>query len=40
MSWQTEYFGLELLSKSGLKPTSETLTSKKFVALYFSAHWW
>ena len=38
MSWATELFGADLLTKDGAKPTAEVLADKKFVALYFSAH--
>ena len=39
MSWQVEYFGEELKTKDGLKPTSEILSGKKAIGIYFSAHW-
>ena len=31
--------GRELLTKEGMKPTSEILSQKKLIAFYFSAHW-
>ena len=43
MSWSTKMFGDSLLVKEEgkpvgvLKPTSEVLSGKKFVVLYFSA---
>ena len=43
MSWATKLFGEKLLVKEGPKivekPTDEALAGRKFVALYFSAHW-
>ncbi|KAF0714817.1 Aste57867_3669 [Aphanomyces stellatus] len=38
MTW-TELFGAELQTKDGLKPTEEVLAGKKYVGIYFSAHW-
>ncbi|KAF0695902.1 Aste57867_13316 [Aphanomyces stellatus] len=38
MSW-TKLFGAELQTKEGLKPTEEVLAGKKYVGIYFSAHW-
>jgi hypothetical protein len=38
-SWATEYFGPQLLTKNGLKPTAEALAGKTRVGIYFSAHW-
>ena len=38
MAWATELLGATLLTKEGPLPTAEVLASKKFVALYFSAH--
>ena len=32
-------FGPELVTKSGVKKTSEVLNGKKAVGIYFSAHW-
>lgn len=32
-------FGSQLLTKDGLKPTTEVLSGKKTVCIYFSAHW-
>eukprot|EP00972_Heterocapsa_arctica_P107681 15861171-Heterocapsa_arctica.AAC.1 len=34
-----DMFGPQLLTKDGLKPTDEVLADKKFVSIYFSAHW-
>jgi len=31
--------GAELLTKEGMRPTSEVLSDKKVLAFYFSAHW-
>lgn len=39
MSWPNSFFGEQLVTKSGLKDTSEVLKGKKFVGVYFSAHW-
>ena len=39
MSWASEYFGEEIVTKNGTVKTSEALAGKKRVALYFSAHW-
>mmetsp|Transcript_20082 Transcript_20082/g.27683 ORF Transcript_20082/g.27683 Transcript_20082/m.27683 type:complete len:150 (-) Transcript_20082:90-539(-) len=33
------YFGPQLLTKQGLKPTAEVLGKAKKFAIYFSAHW-
>ncbi|KAJ0403171.1 hypothetical protein P43SY_005165 [Pythium insidiosum] len=38
MVWTT-FFGPNLLTKQGLKPTEEVLAGKKVVGIYFSAHW-
>lgn len=38
-SWVTEYFGKDLLTKEGVKPTTEVLAGKNRIAIYFSAHW-
>jgi nucleoredoxin len=38
MVWNT-FFGNNLLTKDGFKPTSEVLAGKKVVGIYFSAHW-
>ncbi|GLD99319.1 hypothetical protein PINS_up008038 [Pythium insidiosum] len=38
MVW-TDFFGPNLLTKQGLKPTEEVLAGKKVVGIYFSAHW-
>lgn len=37
-SWN-EHLGASLLTKDGMKPTSELLAEKKIVGIYFSAHW-
>lgn len=39
MSWATEYFGPEIITKNGRKPTSEVVLGKKVIGIYFSAHW-
>lgn len=39
MSWQNEYFGDELKTKSGDKKTSDLFQGKKYIGIYFSAHW-
>ena len=39
MSAFTELFGDELQGKEGKVPTAEALKDKKFVFVYFSAHW-
>ena len=39
MSWATEYFGPEIITKSGKKSTSEVVVGKKVIGIYFSAHW-
>jgi hypothetical protein len=31
--------GPELVTKDGLKPTSDVLKGKKRIGIYFSAHW-
>ena len=38
-SWAEQVFGEELQTKDGLKSTSEVLSGKKNVGIYFSAHW-
>eukprot|EP00994_Dinema_validum_P004128 NODE_2164_length_753_cov_103.988636_g1743_i0.p1 GENE.NODE_2164_length_753_cov_103.988636_g1743_i0~~NODE_2164_length_753_cov_103.988636_g1743_i0.p1 ORF type:complete len:212 (-),score=58.59 NODE_2164_length_753_cov_103.988636_g1743_i0:118-696(-) len=38
-SWAVGLFGDQILTKDGLKPTTEVLASKKAVGIYFSAHW-
>ena len=35
----TETFGETLVTKAGESKTSEVLDGKKFVGVYFSAHW-
>lgn len=37
--WTVDYFGKELLTKDGAKPTKEALAGKTRIAIYFSAHW-
>jgi hypothetical protein len=39
MTWGEEFFGAELVTKTGVKKTAEVLQGKEFVGLYFSAHW-
>ena len=39
MSWQTESFGPELATKEGLQSTESVLSNKKYIGIYFSAHW-
>jgi hypothetical protein len=39
MSWKTEYFGEQLVTKAGTVPTADALAGKKLVGIYFSAHW-
>jgi hypothetical protein len=45
MAWATELFGPELLTHdAGMnevvkRKTEDVLAGKKFVAIYFSAHW-
>jgi hypothetical protein len=39
MSWKTSYFGDQLQTKEGNKPTTDALGDKKLVGIYFSAHW-
>jgi hypothetical protein len=34
-----DYFGKDLLTKEGLKETTEVVGGKKLLGLYFSAHW-
>lgn len=38
-AWTVDYFGPELLTKDGLKPTAEALAGKTRIGIYFSAHW-
>ena len=38
-TWQEIYLGRELLTKDGLKATSEVLKGKSRVGIFFSAHW-
>jgi hypothetical protein len=37
--FQTALFGEKLLTKEGEKTTVEALKGKRFVGVYFSAHW-
>ncbi len=37
--WTVDYFGPNLVTKDGAKPTKEVLNGKSIVAIYFSAHW-
>jgi nucleoredoxin len=39
MDHWTAHFGDQLLTKEGLKPTSQVLAGKKIIGIYFSAHW-
>jgi hypothetical protein len=39
MSTFEAFFGSELETKEGRKPTSEVLANAKSVGIYFSAHW-
>jgi nucleoredoxin len=39
MSWADSQFGPTIVTKSGVKSTSEALAGKKLIGLYFSAHW-
>lgn len=38
-AWTVDYFGPELLTKDGPKPTAEALAGKTRIGIYFSAHW-
>lgn len=38
-SWGEEHFGSTLTTKTGSAATSAALSGKKYVAIYFSAHW-
>ena len=38
-NWQQDYFGDKLVTKDGLKLTSDVFAGKKFIGIYFSAHW-
>ncbi|ETV72106.1 hypothetical protein H257_12887 [Aphanomyces astaci] len=38
MTWTT-FFGPELQTKDGVFPTDQVLEGKKYVGIYFSAHW-
>lgn len=38
-NWSTELFGSSLKTKSGQSSTSDALSGKKLVGIYFSAHW-
>ncbi|KAJ1418558.1 putative nucleoredoxin [Ochromonadaceae sp. CCMP2298] len=39
MSWKSEFFGPELLTKEGVQPTEQALAGKTRIGIYFSAHW-
>ena len=40
MDWITEFFGAKiLLAQYGNIDTKEVLKGKKFIGMYFSAHW-
>eukprot|EP00596_Hydrurales_sp_CCMP1899_P010841 CAMPEP_0119041502 /NCGR_PEP_ID=MMETSP1177-20130426/12441_1 /TAXON_ID=2985 /ORGANISM="Ochromonas sp, Strain CCMP1899" /LENGTH=147 /DNA_ID=CAMNT_0007007591 /DNA_START=136 /DNA_END=576 /DNA_ORIENTATION=+ len=39
MSWADTQFGEQLVTKAGVSSTSEALKGKKFIGVYFSAHW-
>lgn len=39
MTWVVEEFGDKLLTKEGVRSTSEVLAGKKLIGIYFSAHW-
>ncbi len=39
MSWKTDLFGDEILTKEGRRSTVEALDRKKYIGIYFSAHW-
>jgi hypothetical protein len=38
-SWIEEHFGSTLTTKSGSEDSATALSKKKYVAIYFSAHW-
>ena len=38
-NWAVEFFGPQLQTKDGMKPTAEALAGKTRVGIYFSAHW-
>mmetsp|Transcript_10158 Transcript_10158/g.9849 ORF Transcript_10158/g.9849 Transcript_10158/m.9849 type:complete len:151 (+) Transcript_10158:81-533(+) len=38
-AWATTSFGEQLMTKTGLQNTSDVLKGKKYVGIYFSAHW-
>lgn len=39
VEWTVEAFGSQLLTKNGLRNTVDVLANKKYVGIYFSAHW-
>ncbi len=39
MTWAEEYFGASLRTKGGSQTTASAVENKKYVAIYFSAHW-
>jgi hypothetical protein len=39
-NWATAQFGEQLVTKSGVQSTSEVLKGKKYIGVYFSAHWY
>jgi hypothetical protein len=39
MTWTTDFFGPELVTKGGKVSTESALAGKKVIAIYFSAHW-
>lgn len=40
MSWIESSLGETLLTKSGIQNAVNVLNGKKFIGLYFSAHWY
>lgn len=38
-SWAVEQFGESLVTKDGVKKTSDVMANKKLIAIYFSAQW-
>jgi hypothetical protein len=39
-NWATAQFGEQLVTKSGVQSTCEVLKGKKYIGVYFSAHWY
>ncbi len=39
MTWASDLFGTELVTKTGNASTESVLAKKKVIAVYFSAHW-